>query len=970
MRRSRTKKLFKRILSLFLVLSWLLTGCLQAFFLDNSFSKPPQQTSGKKNELNILGKIIRIESDTEHFNTSQIPVFRIIGTKKLSLNIALLLKNEAYANTEEIADRIKTEVLDYNDKVVRTIPYGNIDSELMLNDLTPGKYALRISDINTGEYIEQDFTWGVLAINSNKSIYQIGDNAKLQMAVLDERGNMVCDASVKLQITNDKLQIKEELSTKDGTIKINEDCWKKGYTSKPDYEAEYVFDKAGIYNLELTADTANGKYTIVDTVEVISGQWSVDSEETERGTSNTEQFFDIERVASTRIYPFSNYPVVIAVTPEKDFIGTVEEKLPAELIPHYRTAAELKEKYNLEYGNVPKFTTILPEENGGEDRTIAWQVNWKAGETYNLIYELDFPDKSPDFYTTGGLKILDLGFVIYEENRQWQYAIDASGDVILLWDSATYGSVPGGWDCISCDAGDPYLNIYPVGAASYNGSSTGGAANHQHTPTYVSTGAASSTAQYDNGKTTGAQVPTAAHTHATPTALTAGTASNDPSNRTLLLIRSSGTPSEIPVNTIGLFDTTSLPTNWIAYSLEDAYFLKGGSTVGTGGLNTHVHSVSVTTGAASGSEGHRGGTSTGESTTHVHSGTGDSQSSDHQPPYLEMVFGRATSNTSIPGGIIAMFDADAPGGWARFSALDSKFVKANSSAYGGTGGNSSHTQSNSDITVNATANTNSTADLIPTTTGADVGHTHSVTVSFDNQTNLPIYRDTVFAKRDVTATITQNDWRIYVDNNLLDPADPWGNPDLGENASLTSVPVSNDPIDVGDNIRIRITMVVGATTLAASSEGFILQYGEGTSCSAISSWTDVDAISGSGTWRYYNNGSIADGTALSGDPPTGGDLNIGVADRAGRYVESDPTTTNPFAVASGEDMEWDFNVQYNGNAEAHTYCFKIRRDTPYDLDGYNSASYPQVDTRPGMGDLMRHGNFFTSGAERGFFWVD
>lgn len=222
----------------------------------------------------------------------------------------------------------------------------------------------------------------------------------------------------------------------------------------------------------------------------------------------------------------------------------------------------------------------------------------------------------------------------------------------------------------------------------------------------------------------------------------------------------------------------------------------------------------------------------------------------------------------------------------------------------------------------------------------------------------------------INPTIIQNDWRIYVDNNALDPADPWGTPDLGENSALTSPPYANDPLDPGDNVRIRITMVVGEATLPAASEGFILQYGEGASCSSISSWTDVDVSGGSGVWRYFDNGSIADGTALSGDPPTAGDLNIGVADRAGRYVESDPTSTNPFAIAVGEDMEWDFNVQYNGNSEAHTYCFKVRRDTPSDLDGYNSGSYPQVDTRPGAGDLMRHGKYFSAGVERGFFWAD
>jgi len=56
-------------------------------------------------------------------------------------------------------------------------------------EFMPGKYTLVINE--NGKKISQDFTWGVLAINTNKSIYSPGEIAKLALAVLDEKGLMV-----------------------------------------------------------------------------------------------------------------------------------------------------------------------------------------------------------------------------------------------------------------------------------------------------------------------------------------------------------------------------------------------------------------------------------------------------------------------------------------------------------------------------------------------------------------------------------------------------------------------------------------------------------------------------------------------------------------------------------------------------------------------------------------------------------
>ena len=228
----------------------------------------------------------------------------------------------------------------------------------------------------------------------------------------------------------------------------------------------------------------------------------------------------------------------------------------------------------------------------------------------------------------------------------------------------------------------------------------------------------------------------------------------------------------------------------------------------------------------------------------------------------------------------------------------------------------------------------------------------------------------------LTTTLTQNDFLIYVDNNVLDPTDIWGNPDIGggtENSALNALPVSNDPVDPADIVRFRMNITVTEATLAADTEDFILQYKETNDCTDASAWTDVDVAAGGGTWRFTSGTDIADNTALGSDPPGGGELNLTESDVAGRYNRSDPTTTNPFEVLSTpEDFEWDWDIEYNGNAEAHTYCFRMAKNDggAAALNGYNSDSYPKIDTRPGVGDQMRHGNFFTTGQERGFFWVD
>jgi hypothetical protein len=195
-----------------------------------------------------------------------------------------------------------------------------------------------------------------------------------------------------------------------------------------------------------------------------------------------------------------------------------------------------------------------------------------------------------------------------------------------------------------------------------------------------------------------------------------------------------------------------------------------------------------------------------------------------------------------------------------------------------------------------------------------------------------------------TATIpiyAQNYFRVYADNDALLPTDPWplGAVDLGENTSVTS---ADSPIASGENMRLRMSVQVSATGTLALSQAFRLQYGTLVStCGAIGSWADIGAPGSGSIWRGFG-ATPADGTALSGNPPTGGDLKLSVADRAATYEESNDTAVNPFAVAVGEDVEYDWNIENNGATGATNYCFRMVLQPAAVLGSYNF--YPVIRT--------------------------
>lgn len=190
--------------------------------------------------------------------------------------------------------------------------------------------------------------------------------------------------------------------------------------------------------------------------------------------------------------------------------------------------------------------------------------------------------------------------------------------------------------------------------------------------------------------------------------------------------------------------------------------------------------------------------------------------------------------------------------------------------------------------------------------------------------------------------LRQNYYRLYVDNDTLTPVDSWppGLDNLGENTSLTE---ADEPLGVGEYVRLRMAIRVSNANLPAGFQSLKLQYAERvTTCTAATGWEDVGVSGSAEPWRGFTGLNTTDGTSLSLDPPLPGDLLLSVSDVAGVLVHDNPSTVNPYKVYDGEDVEYDWYLEQNGATPETMYCFRVARVDGSLLEGY--FHYPQIQT--------------------------
>jgi len=195
--------------------------------------------------------------------------------------------------------------------------------------------------------LNNDFSKGVLAVNTDKNTYLVGETVKIQMTAVDAKGETNCKANLKLTING---------SPTDKTIKSSS-CG-NATINNANYLYSFKPEKIGEYTIKLTdLDT---KVTITNYFDVVN-----------------ERNLDITRETPTSIDPTKDtrHPVKLIVTAKNDYAGEITDLIPEGLTVVWQGTAKVSEN------------------------KISWRVDLKAGETKELIYEYTVPNIVPASYT-------------------------------------------------------------------------------------------------------------------------------------------------------------------------------------------------------------------------------------------------------------------------------------------------------------------------------------------------------------------------------------------------------------------------------------------------------------------------------------------------------------------------------------------------------------------------------------------
>ena len=266
----------------------------------------------------------------------------------------------------------------YQDDKTWTIKFLEQPQKLM-----PGKYKIEVV-VNENETLYVDafeFYWGVLAVNTTKTMYLPNEKVALNLAALTDKGDTICDANLQLKIIDPENNIYETPVNPSGH------CGKNNVTEIPDYLADFdKTDKLGVYTIQL--QHVNSKGEVVHNI---------------RDSFEVRDYipYDIERTAPTRIYPLAPYEVKLNIKANRIYDGDIVELIPRGFVVEDGSGAEI---------------VTLPEYS-----ELIWRnIKLEEGQSIELKYTFDAPDVSPYMYLLGPLNM--DGF---RELRQWQIASDA-----------------------------------------------------------------------------------------------------------------------------------------------------------------------------------------------------------------------------------------------------------------------------------------------------------------------------------------------------------------------------------------------------------------------------------------------------------------------------------------------------------------------------------------------------------------
>lgn len=275
--------------------------------------------------------------------------------------------------------------------------FGGNSAQFMLDEyrFRPGYYTLRITatdpEKGTQTSREQEFAWGVLSMNTDQDRYLPGETADIHFGVLDEKGEIICNADLTLTVVAPDGS-ERMLSTDGGAIEVTGTCGvKEAGFIEPDYQTSMKLDQPGLYRLSLRAVTEAHTTTLSSELLVTSSPP-----------------YTISRKAATRLWPFAPSTMEISVQFLSSFSGSLIDRVTDGFAILETNPAAL----------------VATAPNTG-DTTITWRGSWGSGEVAAFSYRYDAPDISPEFYLVGPLILTESHGISSQELRSWQIANDA-----------------------------------------------------------------------------------------------------------------------------------------------------------------------------------------------------------------------------------------------------------------------------------------------------------------------------------------------------------------------------------------------------------------------------------------------------------------------------------------------------------------------------------------------------------------
>src|SRR2546425_3818216 len=295
-------------------------------------------------------------------------------------------KNEQHEQWKDPKKTISVQVTGPDGKTIslksvfKELREGKYDIKLSsTRDAQPGLYTVKVTMIKDGKtFVTQDqYQWGLVSLNTQKSIYKPGEVANLTIVVLDNDGHSVCNATIVMNIHDPSSHVRT-LTSNNG-IMPNSECGL--------YNAQYATKSEGNYTVDITAQNRSGIATFNTS---FSAQKSF--------------AFDIVRTAASKIDPVSN-PNSFNVRIDIQSFTNATSVTVKEYVP-----------------GVFRVVTDADVQTIGDTKVLTWTKNLIENKTF-VEYSYSVPLQFPKLYALGPVEINYSGQV-FKEARQWFVAND------------------------------------------------------------------------------------------------------------------------------------------------------------------------------------------------------------------------------------------------------------------------------------------------------------------------------------------------------------------------------------------------------------------------------------------------------------------------------------------------------------------------------------------------------------------